>query len=140
MRTASLQRGFTLVEIMVVVVIIGVLATFVLPQIVGQDDEARIKKAQSDLRALESALDIYRLDNHNYPSSDQGLQSLIEKPSGSPEPKNWQEAGYIKRLSKDPWGNEYQYIYPGSEGVVDIYSLGPDGVESDDDIGNWSLQ
>ena len=133
------QRGFTLIEVIVVVVILGLLAVMVLPNLVGREDQARISKTKQDINSLESNLDLYRLDNFNYPSTEQGLDALLNKPSGTPEPKRYKEGGYIKRLPKDPWGNDYQYLNPGSHGAIDIYSFGPDQIPSDDDIGNWNL-
>lgn len=139
MRDFSRLRGFTLIEIMVVVVILGILAAVVVPTIMSRPDEARIVKARQDIRALEAALNLYRLDNFAYPSTDQGLEALVQKPSGSPEPKRYREEGYIKQLPVDPWQNPYQYLNPGVHGAVDIYSLGPDMQPSDDDIGNWNI-
>lgn len=138
-RRAPAQAGFTLIEILVVVVILGILAAAIVPQIMDKPEEARIAKAKNDIRALETALDLYRLDNFRYPSTEQGLDALVEKPAGTPEPKNWKEGGYVKSLNPDPWGTEYRYLSPGSKGEIDVYSLGPDGVVSDDDIGNWAL-
>lgn len=135
--TRKRQGGFTLIEILVVVVILGILATFVVPNIMGKPDEARATKAQNDIQALSTALDMYKLDNFYYPSTDQGLEALVDKPGGSPEAKNWRDGGYVKQLQKDPWGNDYQYLAPGAHGEFDLYSLGKDGVSSDDDIGNW---
>lgn len=137
------QSGFTLIEIMVVVVILGILAAIVAPNFLGKTDEARVIKAKQDIRALESALELYKLDNFNYPSTDQGLDALVNQPSGSPEAKNWKDGGYMKRLPKDPWGNEYQYLNPGVNGQIDIYSYGADGEEGGEDfnadVGNWNL-
>lgn len=129
--------GFTLLEIMVVVVILGILATFVVPNVMGKPQEARIAKARSDIGALELAVDSYKLDNFRYPTTDQGLEALVTRPDAEPQPRNWREGGYIKHLQKDPWGNDYRYLSPGARGAVDIYSLGADGVSSDDDVGNW---
>ena len=134
------QRGFTLIEIMVVVVILGILAAAVVPKIMSRPEQARIEKAKHDITALESALDIYKLDNYQYPSTDQGLEALVTKPSGSPQPRNYKKGGYIKKLNKDPWGQEYLYLFPGTHGELDVYSLGPDGQPSDDDIGNWRTE
>lgn len=135
------QRGFTLIEVMVVVVILGILAAIVVPRIMDRPDTARVTKAQSDIRAIEQALNLYKLDNHAYPSTDEGLEALTQKPSGAP---NWKEGGYIDRLPKDPWNKPYQYLNPGAHGTVDIYSLGADGQPGGDgvdaDIGNWSLE
>lgn len=134
--TMSKNGGFTLIEIMVVVVILGILAAIVVPRVMDRPDQARITKAKQDVRALESALNLYRLDNYRYPSTDQGLESLL---SGSGD-SNRKGGPYMDRLPMDPWGNEYLYLSPGSNGAIDIYSLGIDGVASDDDIGNWNLQ
>lgn len=120
-------KGFTLIEIIVVVVIIGLLAAVIAPNIFGEVEKARNKKALSDLRALESALGLYRLDNYSYPTTEQGLQALVTRPSGSPEAKNWRSGGYIKRMPLDPWGNEYQYINPATNGDFDLFSFGADG-------------
>ncbi|MGB0723349.1 MAG: type II secretion system major pseudopilin GspG [Gammaproteobacteria bacterium] len=133
--------GFTLIEVMVVVVILGILAAIVVPKIMDRPDEARVTRAKQDVRALEAALQLYKLDNFRYPSTDQGLQALVEKPSGAPEPKRWKEGGYMDRLPKDPWGNDYQYLNPGVKGSIDIMSLGADGQPggegADQDVGNW---
>lgn len=135
------QQGFTLIEIIVVVVIIGILATFVAPKFLGRTDDARITKAHNDIQALESALELYKLDNFTYPTTDQGLESLINKPSSDPVPNNWKQGGYIKKLQKDPWQRDYLYISPGEKGEIDIFSLGADGIEGGEgantDIGNW---
>ncbi|MGM0677859.1 MAG: type II secretion system major pseudopilin GspG [Pseudomonadota bacterium] len=135
------QQGFTLIEVMVVVVILGILAAIVVPRVMDRPDDARITKAQNDIRALESALNLYRLDNFTYPSTDQGLEALVERPSGQPEPRNWRQGGYIDRLPADPWGNEYQYLHPGSLGDFDLYSFGADGRPGGEgmnaEIGNW---
>ena len=137
------QKGFTLIEIMVVVVIIGLLATLVLPRVMGRQEQAFIAKAQSDIQALSSALKFYKLDNFHYPSTDQGLQALVSKPSGDPVPKNWKKSGYIERLPNDPWGNAYQYLSPGEKMEFDLWSWGADGIEGgeegDADIGNWNI-
>jgi general secretion pathway protein G len=136
---ADKQRGFTLIEVMVVVVILGILAAILVPKVMDRPDQARITKARQDIRALEAALNLYRLDNYVYPTTDQGLEALVEEPS-SPEPPNWKSGGYLDRLPMDPWKQPYQFLSPGSHGTFDIYSLGPDQQPSDDDIGNWSLQ
>lgn len=134
------EKGFTLLEIMVVIVILGVLASMIVPNLLGNKDKADRQKVVSDVVALENALDMYKLDNGSYPSSDQGLQALVSEPSGSPEPRNYREDGYIKRLPEDPWGNEYLLNNPGEHGKIDILSVGFDGEEgTDDDIGNWNL-
>jgi len=125
-KTAS-QRGFTLIEIMIVVVILGVLAALVVPNMIGKAAEARQTAAASDIRSIANALDMYRLDNFNYPSTDQNLAALVEKPSGFPAAANWSEGGYLRKLPKDPWGNEYIYISPGKTGPYDLLSMGGDG-------------
>lgn len=137
------QRGFTLIEIMVVVVILGILAAVVVPRIMDRPDDARIAKAKQDIRVLESSLNLYKLDNFYYPSTQQGLEALVTKPSGEPQPKNYKQGGYIKSLPKDPWGNPYQYLSPGVKGDIDIFTLGadnqPGGEGAAADIGNWTL-
>lgn len=134
------QKGFTLLEIMVVIVILGVLASMIVPNLMGNKDKADRQKVVSDVVALENALDMYKLDNGSYPSTDQGLEALVSEPSGSPEPRNYREDGYIKRLPQDPWGNDYILNNPGEHGNIDILSVGQDGEEgTDDDIGNWNL-
>jgi general secretion pathway protein G len=134
-----LKQGFTLIEVMVVVVILGILAAVLVPKVMDRPDEARIVKARQDIRALEAAFNLYRLDNYEYPTTDQGLEALVNKPDTTPEPPNWKAGGYIDRLPRDPWQQPYQYLQPGAHGVMDIYSLGPDRQPSDDDIGNWDL-
>jgi len=138
------QAGFTLIEIMVVVVILGILAAFVVPNIMGKPDEARMVKAQQDIRALESALNLYKLDNFYYPTTQQGLESLVTKPSGEPEARNYKAGGYIKSVPKDPWGNPYQYLQPGVKNSdFDLFSLGadnrPGGEGPAADVGNWAM-
>nr|WP_028863417.1 type II secretion system major pseudopilin GspG [Psychromonas aquimarina] len=140
MKHNSKQKGFTLLEIMVVIVILGVLASMVVPNLMGNKDKADRQKVVSDVIALENALDMYKLDNGSYPSTEQGLEALVSEPSGSPEPRNYREDGYIKRLPQDPWGNEYVLNSPGEHSKIDVLSVGPDGEEgTDDDIGNWNL-
>ena len=140
-KSRASEQGFTLIEVMVVVVILGILAAVVVPRVMDNPDKARIVKARSDVQALKSALDLYKLDNFNYPSTEQGLQALVEKPSGSPEAKNWKQGGYVDNLPTDTWGNTYQYLIPGIHAEVDIYSLGADGRTGGEgvnaDIGNW---
>ena len=121
------QSGFTLIEFLVVVVIIGILGAVIVPNLLGRPDQARITAAQSDLRSLANALDIYRLDNYQYPSTDQGLEALVSRPSGFPEPKNYNPDGYIKKLPTDPWGSPYVYER-AAEGFT-LFSLGADGSE-----------
>ena len=135
------QRGFTLIEIMVVVVILGILAAFVVPNLMDQPIKAKITKANSDIGSIEAALDLYRLDNHRYPSTDEGLEALIDKPADAPA---WKEGGYLKKLPNDPWGNPYQYLNPGIHSSIDVFSYGADGAEGGDgesaDIGNWNIE
>ena len=143
-RRRGAQSGFTLIEIMVVVVIIGLLAAFIVPQVLGRVDEARITKVQGDIRAIETALTMYRLDTARYPSTAQGLRALVQKPD-DPTVRNWKPGGYLSRASRDPWGNDYRYAYPGARGrEYDLYSLGPDGQEGTDEsdkdnVGNWNI-
>ncbi len=141
---ARRQSGFTLIEVMVVVVILGILAAVVVPRVMDRPDQARVTKVQNDIRALESALNLYRLDNFNYPTSEQGLRALVVQPTGSDAPRNWRSGGYIDRLQKDPWGNDYQYLRPGRDGrEYDLFSFGADGRAGGEgnnaDIGNWNL-
>ncbi len=142
MKKLYTNQGFTLLEIIVVVAIIAILAAYIAPKVAGRVDDARISKAKSDIRVLESSLELYKLDNFIYPSSEQGLDALVNKPSGEGT-KNWRDGGYIKKLNKDPWGNEYQYTYPGSNGEFDVFSQGADAADGGEDeaadIGNWNL-
>lgn len=139
----STQNGFTLLEVMVVIVILGIMASFVVPNLLGNKEKADQQKVVSDISALENALDMYKLDNSVYPTTDQGLEALVTKPSGTPEPRNYRE-GQIRRLPQDPWGFDYQYLSPGEKGTLDIFSLGSDGQEGGEgsaaDIGNWNIQ
>jgi general secretion pathway protein G len=136
-----LQRGFTLIEIMVVVVIIGILGALVVPKLMGKPQEARITAAKVDISSLMQALKIYKLDNQRYPTTEQGLKALTEKPSSGPAANGWKTGGYVDKLPKDPWGNPDQYLSPGVKGEIDVYSLGadgqPGGVGDDADIGSW---
>jgi general secretion pathway protein G len=134
----ALQTGFTLIEVMVVVIILGILAAVVVPNIMDKPDQARISKAKQDVSALEAALNNYKLDNFDYPSTEQGLAALVEKPGGSPEAKHW-KGPYVKKVPKDPWHNQYQYMNPGVHGKIDIFSTGKDVASPEDDIGNWNL-
>ncbi|MCY1279717.1 Type II secretion system protein G [compost metagenome] len=135
------QSGFTLIEIMVVVVILGILAALVVPQVMNRPDQAKVTVAKGDIKAIGAALDMYKLDNFAYPSTQQGLEALVSRPSGNPPAKNWSKDGYLKKLPIDPWGNPYQYLSPGSKGTYDLYSLGADGKEggsdNDADLANW---
>ena len=143
-KNASMQKrqGFTLVEVLVVVVILGILAGIVVPRVMDQPDKAKVAKARNDIQALVTALNMYRLDNHHYPSTEQGLRALVERPGGQPPAPNWKQGGYINQLPRDPWGNEYQYLNPGVHGEIDVFSLGADGALRGEginaDIGNWS--
>lgn len=137
------QRGFTLMEIMVVIFIIGLLIAVVAPSVLGNQDKAMRQKVMADLATLEQALDMYRLDNLRFPSNEQGLAALVKKPAQEPLPRSWPSDGYVRRLPEDPWGTPYQYRMPGEHGRVDVYSLGADGVPGgegqDADLGNWAL-
>ena len=134
-------RGFTLIEIVIAVAILAVLAAVVMPRVIGRVDEARVARAKSDVQALSTALNLYKLDNFNYPSTEQGLDALVAQPGGQPEARNWKQGGYIERLPTDPWGNDYQYLSPGQRGTIDVWSLGADGQLGgegpDADVGNW---
>lgn len=136
------QRGFTLIEIMVVVIIIGILAAIVAPNVIGRVDDAQIIKAKAEISNLENALKFYRLDTFGYPSTEQGLDVLVTKPA-DPNIKNWKSGGYMDRIPADPWGNPYLYLNPGNQGEIDVYTLGRDGRPGgegiDADIGNWDL-
>lgn len=134
------MSGFTLLEIMVVIVILGVLASMVIPNLLGNKEKADRQKVVSDIVALENALDMYKLDNSRYPTTEQGLDALVSAPDVDPAPRDFREGGYIKRLPLDPWGNDYLLVSPGEHGKMDIYSIGLDAEEgSDDDIGNWNM-
>ena len=123
-------------------VLLGLLlvAAILVPKIMDRPEQAQIIKARQDIRVIESQLNLYKLDNFTYPTTDQGLEALVEKPTTPPEPRQWKQGGYLDRVPLDPWKNPYQYLSPGTHGAIDIYSLGPDQAPSDDDIGNWNLQ
>ncbi|QIZ78414.1 type II secretion system major pseudopilin GspG [Ferrimonas lipolytica] len=134
------QRGFTLLEVMMVLVIIGVLASLVAPNILGNRDRANLQKAVADISGLENALQMYYAHNSVMPTTEQGLESLVQRPTSSPEPRNYQEGGYIQRLPTDPWGNDYVLLSPGEMGRYDLCTAGPDlQVGSEDDICNYNL-
>ncbi len=142
MQYSNKQKGFTLIELMVVLVILGVLAALIVPKVMDRPDEARVMAARQDIAAIGQALKLYRLDNIRYPSTEQGLQALVAKPTLQPVPTNWKSGGYLEKLPNDPWGAPYQYLHPGRNGEMDIYSLGadsqPGGEGNDADIGNWN--
>jgi general secretion pathway protein G len=134
-------RGFTLIEVMVVIVILGVLAALVVPRVMSRPDEARVVAAKQDIASLMQALKLYKLDNRRYPTTEQGLRALVERPAAAPAPDNWKS--YLERLPNDPWGTPYQYLNPGLQGEVDVMSLGADGRPGgegfDADVGSWNL-
>jgi general secretion pathway protein G len=142
-RHSNLQRGFTLIEIMVVVVIMGILAALVVPKLMGRADDARIVAAKQDISTIMQALKLYKLDNQRYPTTEQGLTALLSKPTTGPAANGWKTGGYVDKLPKDPWGNPYQFLSPGIKGEVDIFSLGadgqPGGTGNDADIGSWEI-
>lgn len=138
----TVQKGFSLIEIMVVVVILGILASIVVPKIISRPDEARAVKAKQDVLAIQNALDLYKLDNGVYPTTDQGLIALVEKPTTNPSPRDWKQ--YLKSVPKDPWGRDYLYLNPGEHGEIDIFTLGADGQAGgtgiDAEVGNWDAR
>jgi len=139
---AKAMRGFSLIEVLVVVVIISILAAVVVPRIMDEPDRARVVRAEQDIQALVTALNLYRLDNATYPSTEQGLEALVERPSGEPQPRNYKSGGYLNELPIDPWGRPYQYLNPGLHGDVDVWSLGANGLPGGEginaEIGNWT--
>ncbi|MEZ5649026.1 MAG: type II secretion system major pseudopilin GspG [Burkholderiaceae bacterium] len=140
-RSAARAAGFTLIEIMVVIVILGVLGALIVPRLIDKPDQAKVAAARFDIGNIMQALDIYRLDNQRYPSTEQGLVALVERPASEPVPRNWKQ--YLKSAPTDPWGNAYQFLNPGVRGEIDVFSYGADGKPGgegmDADIGNWSL-
>jgi general secretion pathway protein G len=138
----SRQQGFSLIEIMVVIVILGILASLVVPKIMSRPEQARIVKVKQDILSIQNALDLYKLDNGDYPTTDQGLEALVTQPTTGPEPMQWQ--AYLKVLPKDPWGRPYLYLNPGEHGEVDIFSYGPTGKPGQEGknatIGNWTIE
>jgi len=141
-RRVDREAGFTLIEIMVVVVILGILAALVAPNVISRIDDAQINRAKQDVRAVESALHLYRLDNFRYPSTDQGLEALVNQPA-DPSIRNWKQGGYLDKIPVDPWGTPYEYLHPGQNGEFDVYTLGadqqPGGEGINADIGNWNI-
>lgn len=137
------HKGFTLIEIMIVIVIMGIMASLVVPKIMGRPDEARIMASKHDIAAILQALKLYNLDNQRLPTTEQGLQALVTKPNTAPLPRNWKSGGYLDKVPKDPWGNPYQYLAPGLHGEIDVFSLGVDGKlggeGNDADIGSWEI-
>ncbi len=135
----AVQRGFTLIELMVVLVIIGLLAALIVPNVLDRADDARVTAARTDISNLMQSLKLYKLDNQRFPTGEQGLQALVAKPTAGPIPNNWKP--YLEKLPSDPWGNPYQYVNPGVKGQVDVFSFGADGQSGgegrDADIGSW---
>lgn len=135
------QRGFTLIEILVVMIILGILGGVVVLNVMNRPDEARMVAAKHDINTISAGLKVYRLDNGVYPSTEQGLQALVRKPETGDVPRNWKSGGYLEKLPKDPWGNDYQYLNPGARGEVDVFSYGADGRPGGEgnnaDIGSW---
>ena len=135
------EGAFTLIEVLVVVAILGILAAIVVPRLMDRPDEAKRVAAKADVAAIVQVLKLYRLDNGFYPTTDQGLGALVQRPTTNPVPGNWKQGGYLDRLPRDPWGGEYQYLNPGVRGEIDVFSLGADrtrgGENNNADIGNW---
>jgi general secretion pathway protein G len=142
--TQAKEGGFSLVEILVVLVIMGLLISVVAPTVLNRADEARVQKVHADFKAIETSLKIYRLDNYVYPTTEQGLEALVERSTLDPEPRNFKKGGYLSELPIDPWGRPYLFLSPGDNRDVDIYSLGADGVSGGEDqnadIGNWKTK
>lgn len=143
-RRRPADAGFSLLEVMVVVVILSVLALVIVPRVIDRPDQARAARAQSDIAAISSALKLYKLDNFRFPSTEQGLAALTQPPNTPPLAQNWAEGGYLERLPQDPWGQPYQYLSPGVQGAFDVFSYGADGVAggsgANADVGSWSVQ
>ncbi|MGK7345704.1 MAG: type II secretion system major pseudopilin GspG [Candidatus Nitrospinota bacterium M3_3B_026] len=143
-KNAVKNSGFTLIEVLVVVVILGILAAVIVPRIMGRPEEARRTKAAVDIRSIETALSLYKIDNGIYPSTEQGLSALVEKPATGEIPRKWREGGYLDKIPKDPWGAEYVYLSPGAHGDYDLSSYGADGEQGGEgryaDINNWEIE
>lgn len=131
------SQGFTLIEVMVVVVILGILAAIVVPKIMSRPEQARMVKVKQDILAIQSALDLYKLDNGVYPTTDQGLEALVKKPTSTPIPHNWKSDGYLQQIPLDPWGEQYQYVNDNEK--LKIFSYGPKGKDGNSEIGNWNI-
>ncbi|HEU4621726.1 MAG TPA: type II secretion system major pseudopilin GspG [Burkholderiaceae bacterium] len=142
-RITRRAAGFTLIEIMVVIVILGILAALVVPKVMGRADDARVTAAKHDIGQIMQALQLYRLDNSRYPTQEQGLQALVQKPTVEPIPPNWRGGGYLPKVPADPWKNPYQYMNPGVRSEIDVFSFGadakPGGADYDADVGSWDL-
>jgi general secretion pathway protein G len=138
----SSASGFTLIEIMVVVVILAILAALIVPKVISRPDEARVVAARQDIATIVQGLKLYRLDNGRYPTTEQGLAALVSRPTVAPLPQHWKSGGYLDRMPLDPWGNPYQYLYPGLRGEIDVFSFGADGLAGgegfDADVGSWA--
>ena len=144
MKNVTRHSGFTLIEIMVVMVILGLLVAIVAPNLMGRSDQARVTVAKTQMKQVSNALDLYKLDNNRYPTTEQGLRALVEKPTGSPEPRNWNPDGYMPSVPNDPWDNPYDYSSPGMSGPYDLISYGADGREGgendDADLNVWEIE
>lgn len=143
-RNSRQDAGFSLLELMVVVVILSILALVIVPRVIDRPDQARAARAKSDIAAISAAVNLYRLDNFRYPTTEQGLEALVTRPGSDPVPENWANGGYMDRLPQDPWGRTYQYLEPGVHGAFDVFTYGADGVPggsgADADIGSWNSE
>lgn len=135
------QKGFTLLEVMIVIAILGMIVGMVVPNLMGSSDQAKLQATAIEVKNLQSVLDMYKLNAGRYPSTEQGLEALVSMPDLEPVPRNYPPQGYLERVPVDKWGNEYQYISPGEMGIYDLFSMGPDGqAGTEDDVGNWNAQ